>query len=174
MVYISHQTPALGNSRSDTFAGAACRESMLLQGQAFRPPGVNDRMPQMTLEQRCADLEREISLLKSHNALLQAECRGLTELNRNYQQRYEEAIEQKNTAEENRQDQLKFLERLIEAIPAPIFYKDDQGIYLGCNRPYEEYTGIARERLIGKSVYGVWPRDLADVYHRADVDLMHR
>ena len=55
-----------------------------------------------------------------------------------------------------------------------MFYKDENGIYLGCNRLYETYSGLSRHALIGKSVFDVWPEDLARVYHQADVELMRR
>ena len=76
--------------------------------------------------------------------------------------------------EEHRQDlqhQLCFLQILIDAMPNPIFYKDAKGCYLGCNRAFETYIGIHRKKLIGKSVFDLAPNDLAEVYHRADVEL---
>jgi len=64
--------------------------------------------------------------------------------------------------------QLRSLQVLLDAIPAPIFYKDANGIYLGCNVAFERYLGLSREQIVGKSVYDISPRDLADVYYRAD------
>jgi PAS domain-containing protein len=37
-----------------------------------------------------------------------------------------------------------FLQVLIDAIPVPIFYKDMQGRYLGCNREFERYIGLTQ------------------------------
>lgn len=70
------------------------------------------------------------------------------------------------------QDQVKLQETLINAIPAPIFYKNEQGIYIGCNRQFEAYLGKPREQIINKSVYDVAPKELAEVYHKADMDLI--
>ncbi len=52
--------------------------------------------------------------------------------------------------------QLHFLQQLIEAIPGPVFYKDAQLRYLGCNRAFEAFTGLPASEVIGKT-----PHDLA-------------
>lgn len=68
-------------------------------------------------------------------------------------------------------DQLTFMQNLIDTIPGPIFYKDADHRYLGCNAAFEEYIGKSREELVGKSVFDIAPRELAEVYHQADLDL---
>jgi diguanylate cyclase (GGDEF)-like protein/PAS domain S-box-containing protein len=72
------------------------------------------------------------------------------------------------------QQQLHFLQVLIDAMPNPIFYKDAGGRYLGCNRAFESYIGIPRNELVGKSVFDLAPPDLAEAYHRADAELFER
>ncbi len=71
-------------------------------------------------------------------------------------------------------EQLHFLQVLINAIPNPIFFKDAEGRYLGCNRAFEDYLGISRQDLIGKSVYDIAPPHLAEIYHQADAELFTR
>lgn len=68
-------------------------------------------------------------------------------------------------------DQLAFLQNLIDTIPGPIFYKDAEYRYMGCNSAFEKYIGIPRNELIGKSVFDIAPPELAKVYHQADSDL---
>ncbi len=68
-------------------------------------------------------------------------------------------------------NQLRLTEKLIETIPGPLFYKDERGVYLGCNRAFEAYLGREREHIVGKSVYEVAPRELADLYQAADAAL---
>ncbi len=67
----------------------------------------------------------------------------------------------------------EFLQTLINAIPAPIFYKDENGIYTGCNAEFEQYIGRESKDIIGQTVYGLAPEELAKVYHNADMVLMH-
>jgi PAS domain S-box-containing protein len=75
-------------------------------------------------------------------------------------------------AEQKLQEQLAFLQTLLDAIPSPIFYKDTKGIYLGCNKAFAEFNGLSKKEIIGKSVYEVWKKDLADQYYRADTELL--
>ncbi len=48
--------------------------------------------------------------------------------------------------------QVQFQEVLMDTVPVPIFYKDENGLYLGINRAYEKIFGIERESLLGKHV----------------------
>ena len=57
---------------------------------------------------------------------------------------------------------------LIDAIPAPVFYKDAAGVYRGCNKAFEAYLGKSRDEIVGKDVYQLSPKELADVYKAAD------
>jgi PAS domain S-box-containing protein len=69
-------------------------------------------------------------------------------------------------------DQLAFLQNLIDTIPGPIFYKDAKFRYLGCNKAFEEFIGIPRGELVGKTVFDIAPPELAETYHQADVVLL--
>lgn len=71
-------------------------------------------------------------------------------------------------------DQTRLLESLIDAIPAPVFYKDENGVYTGCNKSFEQYLGLSKEDIVGQTVYGVSPGELAKVYHEADLELMRQ
>jgi len=68
-------------------------------------------------------------------------------------------------------DQLFFLQNLIDTVPNPIFYKDAAFRYLGCNRAFEHYIGLSRDELLGKTVFEIAPQELAEVYQRADQEL---
>jgi diguanylate cyclase (GGDEF)-like protein/PAS domain S-box-containing protein len=65
-------------------------------------------------------------------------------------------------------NQNHFMQAVIDAAPTPIFFKDAEGRYLGCNIAFEEYIGLTREQLIGKSVFELFDKDLAKVYYEAD------
>ena len=69
------------------------------------------------------------------------------------------------------QGQLSFLQQLIDAIPSPIFYKDTWGVYRGCNTAFESFTGLSKDKMVGKTVYDLYPKDLADIYYKADKSL---
>jgi diguanylate cyclase (GGDEF)-like protein/PAS domain S-box-containing protein len=70
--------------------------------------------------------------------------------------------------------QLHFVKQLIEAIPGPVFYKDAEARYLGCNRAFETVIGRSASELIGKTAHDIAPAELADQYHAADQLLFNR
>lgn len=77
-------------------------------------------------------------------------------------------ISQRQRAERELADQLRFVAELLETIPSPVFYKDDKGRYLGCNKAFEDFLGKKRDALIGRSVFDISPPELAARYHAAD------
>ena len=66
-----------------------------------------------------------------------------------------------------------FLKVLMETIPNPIFYKDIAGKYIGCNRAFETYFGLPRQKFLGKTVYDLAPREMADKYYQQDQELFN-
>ena len=77
-------------------------------------------------------------------------------------------ITERKKAEMALHENVRFLQHLINAIPSPIFYKDIDGIYRGCNSAFEKYLGLRNDEIIGKSVYDISPPDLADKYREMD------
>ncbi|OAN43013.1 diguanylate cyclase [Paramagnetospirillum marisnigri] len=61
---------------------------------------------------------------------------------------------------------------MMDVIPHPIFFKDKDGRYLGCNQQFCAMLGVERENILGRTVFEVAPSDLAQVYHDADMKLM--
>lgn len=80
----------------------------------------------------------------------------------------EEAL---RNAEQLLEDHANFLQGLIDAIPNPIFYKDMEGRYQGCNTTWLKYLGKTREEVLGKSVYDLNPKELADIYYAKDQEV---
>ncbi|WP_157374022.1 PAS domain S-box protein [Nostoc sp. PCC 7107] len=85
-----------------------------------------------------------------------------------------EDITQRKKAEEALQEQLDFLQVLIDTIPTPVFYKNTQGLYLGCNKAFETVLGLGKEKILGKSDYELAPKELADQYYHADMTLLEQ
>ncbi|CAL94161.1 EAL domain-containing protein [Azoarcus olearius] len=61
-----------------------------------------------------------------------------------------------------------FLQNVLDAIPAPVFFKDAAGRYLGCNTAFLDFLGYTADRILGKSVFELSPPDLAARYHAQD------
>lgn len=77
-------------------------------------------------------------------------------------------ITERVRAEKALQDQLHFLQTLIDTIPNPIFYKDIQGYYLGCNKAFEARVGKPRAEIIGKTSSHIFPSPFNEMYVRMD------
>jgi PAS domain S-box-containing protein len=84
------------------------------------------------------------------------------------------AQQELNAAHRERERLHLFRETLLSAIPTPVFYKDREGRYLGCNRAFTEMMGVTAEDIRGKTVYEVWPSEFAEMYHRTDLELLAR
>jgi len=69
---------------------------------------------------------------------------------------------------------LNFLNFLIDTIPNPIYYKNQNGIYIGCNEAFERFMGIKRAEILGRHPKNVPPIILANIYHDGDVNLINK
>ncbi|MGD0283046.1 MAG: PAS domain S-box protein, partial [Dissulfurispiraceae bacterium] len=83
-------------------------------------------------------------------------------------------ITERRRAEESLLEKKQFLQTLIDTIPNPIFYKDIHGLYQGCNAAFEAFLGTHKSNIIGKTVYDIAPRELADKYHEMDMELFRK
>lgn len=77
------------------------------------------------------------------------------------------AEEQLREAHATLQRNLRFTEVLLDAMPIPVFYKDSQRRYLGCNRTFAEVMGYDAQELRGKTARELWP-ELSAVYDDND------
>ncbi|MGA9236408.1 MAG: PAS domain-containing protein [Desulfobacterales bacterium] len=68
---------------------------------------------------------------------------------------------------------LQFTESLLSAVPIPVFFKDAEGRYLGCNKAFTEIIGVTPGEIKGKKVYELWPSEHAEMYHQKDLEVMH-
>ncbi|HBD08899.1 MAG TPA: hypothetical protein DCZ69_11620, partial [Syntrophobacteraceae bacterium] len=95
------------------------------------------------------------------------------ELYRANEQLQSELAERKRAVEALRESEA-FLNTLLNAIPIPVFYKDREGRYLGFNKAFERFFDATRENLIGKTVFDLYPPELAAIYHTKDNELLAR
>jgi len=103
------------------------------------------------------------------NALKHAE---LLRKNRQYQENLEFEVK-KRTAElhdahKKLKEQHVFLQTLIESIPNPIFYKNVNGEYLGCNQSFCRMLGVTRRAIIGKKADDFLPENLISIFKETD------
>ncbi|OHD15679.1 MAG: hypothetical protein A2087_10110 [Spirochaetes bacterium GWD1_61_31] len=77
-------------------------------------------------------------------------------------------IVQRRRAQKALEAELDLKTVLLDTIPNPVFFKDADGRYTGCNRAYEKISGIPQPELIGKTVHDIHPPDIAAVYAAKD------
>ncbi|OQX14240.1 MAG: hypothetical protein BWK80_42010, partial [Desulfobacteraceae bacterium IS3] len=98
---------------------------------------------------------------------LENQTERLEGMNRHLEQEIKECRE----IEEKLNNQMKFSESLLNAVPCPIFYKDRSGKYTGCNADFETFIGKSQEDIIGKTVYDIATAEIAVKYEEEDLEL---
>ncbi|MDD2897146.1 MAG: ATP-binding protein [Desulfuromonadaceae bacterium] len=68
--------------------------------------------------------------------------------------------------------QLRFTQEIINAIPAPVFYLDRVGHYIGCNRAFEQFFGMTQHELISRSIRGINPMQPSAEHERMDKECL--
>ncbi|MDP8243926.1 MAG: PAS domain-containing protein [Candidatus Hinthialibacter antarcticus] len=81
-------------------------------------------------------------------------------------------ISDRISAQETITNQYKLFVTLLDAIPLPVFYKNSDEKYIGCNRAYEKMIGKRFEDIAGRTTQEVWPEALARDYAEQDRQLL--
>jgi diguanylate cyclase (GGDEF)-like protein/PAS domain S-box-containing protein len=66
------------------------------------------------------------------------------------------------------QDQLKLLNRIIHTLPDLIWVKDPGGVYLACNRRFEDFFNVAEQEVVGKIDFDFMTAELAQSFRAHD------
>lgn len=53
--------------------------------------------------------------------------------------------------------QAQFLQTVIDAVPAPIYYKDEDGVYIGCNQAMAEFFERSDDDIVGHRMEDFYP-----------------
>ncbi len=83
-----------------------------------------------------------------------------------------EDITARKRAEVERVKQTGLITSLLDSIPDIIFFKDINGVYLGCNPPFAELVGKSRNEIIGKNDYDIFDLELADSFRFFDNEML--
>lgn len=90
---------------------------------------------------------------------------------KSYLLRVEKDISDRKRLEKELNDQLEFVNTLIDTIPSPLYLKDVSGRYIRCNRAYEVLRGAGKDEIIGKTAYDMLPRDIADFHSSKEKEM---
>lgn len=75
-----------------------------------------------------------------------------------------ERIQAENKLKENE----NLLNGMISGSPDLVWLKDQNGVYLECNRRFEQFSGVSKENLFGKTDYDFFDKELADFFRKND------
>jgi PAS domain S-box-containing protein len=84
-------------------------------------------------------------------------------------------ITYRKQAEKALLDNLQFMTTLIDTIPNPVFYKDADGKFLGCNIAYAKTLGMVKDNILGRrliDVDSIISSNMAEHYHQQDMRLI--
>jgi PAS domain S-box-containing protein len=66
-------------------------------------------------------------------------------------------------------DSLHFLQSLVDALPTPVYFQDQEGVFRLCNQAFLSAFGLSREQVIGRGAAEFLPGGLAEIlehFHR--------
>jgi PAS domain S-box-containing protein len=83
---------------------------------------------------------------------------------------------QREKTEEKLRSYLQLLDVLINTMSNPVYFKDEQGIFQGCNQVFaRQVLGLTRDRIIGNRAQDLpeqIPPDLAALYHHQEMAML--
>ena len=75
-------------------------------------------------------------------------------------------------AENQISQQAGVISSLLDSIPDIIFFKDINGVYLGCNLPFAELVEKSRDEIVGKTDYDFFDKEIADFFRKYDKSML--
>jgi len=161
------------NEAARIMAGVSDIDAMIdRKCEVFLCPSGQDQCPVLDLGQNLQNSERilrrfdgtEIPVLKT---VVSTEMDGEDVLIETFvditkQKQYADEIESKSN----------LIRSLFDAMPAPLFYLNADGIYLNCNQAFSTFLGMPRSAIIGKTAFEIAPVEQAATYQRMDLELI--
>ena len=83
-----------------------------------------------------------------------------------------EELKNKIQKEKESFERKHILSGLMNTLPELIFYKSKDGVFLGCNKAFEEYFNITEKELIGKTDFDLFPKEQAVRLRKIEQDLI--
>lgn len=74
----------------------------------------------------------------------------------------------------NYKGELSFLESIMETLPSPVIYRSVDGILKFCNSAFAEFNGLEKNEIVGKTLFDLFPEDLAKKFVKIDAEIMER
>jgi len=73
---------------------------------------------------------------------------------------------------DNLEKRVNFEDVLLDTLPNPVYYKDKEGLFIRCNKCFEDLLGTNKQDIIGKSAYEFFPKTVVERHKVIDADIM--
>ncbi len=73
-----------------------------------------------------------------------------------------------HTQQRRIENQKALLDCLINSIPDLIYYKDREGVYLGCNQAFADFAGKPEKEIVGNTDFGLFDEETACSFREQD------
>jgi len=83
-------------------------------------------------------------------------------------------ITERKKAEAALREKTSLLSGLLTSIPDIVFFKDKQGVYLGCNPEFSRFVGKDTSQIIGTTDYDQFSKEIADFFLKQDRMMMDK
>ena len=104
---------------------------------------------------------------------LQKELQSASDTIDHLQDRHTAEVARQKSTEEKLRSYLELMDTVMNAMPIPVYFKDDKGVYQGCNKVFaKQILGLTRDRIIGRRAQDMpeqIPADLAACYQREEL-----
>ncbi len=81
-------------------------------------------------------------------------------------------IQRRKLVEKDLSNRIKFDKVLLDTLPNPIYYKNTDGKFLGCNLSFAKLFNHKKEEVIGKTAYDFYPEDIDKRNVQVDEELL--
>ncbi|GGD41180.1 hypothetical protein GCM10012288_14060 [Malaciobacter pacificus] len=81
-------------------------------------------------------------------------------------------IQRRVKLEQALSNRLEFDKVLLDTIPNPIYYKNTEGKFLGCNIAFVSLVNSTRNEVIGKTAFDFFPKEIASKNTKIDKELL--
>jgi PAS domain S-box-containing protein len=92
--------------------------------------------------------------------------------------KHDSEAERHKSTEEKLRSYLQLMDSVINTMPNPVYFKDENGLYQGCNKRFaKQILGLTRDRIIGRRPQDLTdriPPDLAAGYQREELKALEK
>lgn len=163
---VNNYVASLFGAPADHLIGQRCHQLLC--------PDMEGACPVCDLGKTIDNAERE--LLRADGSSLPI-LKTVTRIQLNDQEKLLECfvdISERKNAENALREKTALLSGLLASIPDIIFFKDRQGVYLGCNPEFSRFVGKDTAGIIGSTDYDLFGKDVADSFREQDRIMMDK